>query len=411
MRKKVSRKEGVIGLTRFALSLSCQLYALYLILFGEFTEGISLAVITFGDTAAPSQIAVYFDAVFSQSLPSYKDQLTDNIGASNAFLHVLLKSDYYESDEGGTFWQETLMYALAPMESYDGYDELSTQTTDGVTDAIYEWRQLASPVSYSMKELIQNKRKILSLVKTKITQLEMGIQEGFALNFMQGSGDGALTTPKVNPVNGSISINPLPLLVKYDSSGVVTTGVVGNIDPATATWWRNKVKVSALTGASKPSDFINEWQNVFNTAALGTGGPPDVCLTDQITYELASMSLYDKYRNTQGDPNFPFTNIRLPFGNGKSLLVLDDKVPDVHSNLVSAATYGTMYMLNSKFFRLKYIEGRDFEMLEDENGKTFVKPTTQDSRIGHAAWMGQAGVNNRRKHAVWGKIPRSLTFA
>jgi hypothetical protein len=390
--------------------LTCQFYALYIVLFGEnVVTGVSLAVITFGDTASPSQIAVYFDSVFSQSLPSYKAQLTDNIGASNAFIHQLLKSDYYEGDEGGTWWQETLMYALSPMESYDGYDELSTQTTDGVTDAVYEWRQLATPVSYSMKELIQNKRKILSLVKTKMTQMEMGIQEGFAQHFMQGSGDGALKTPRTNPINGSLSINPLAFLVQYDPT---VSQEVGNINQQTRTWWRNRTKTAVITAASKSAEFIAEWLNIYNTCALGTGGAPDICLCDQTTYEIASVALYEKYRNTgSSDNTFPFTNIRLPFGNGKSLLVLDDKVPDVESNLISTATYGTMYLLNSKFFRMKYIEGRDFEMLENENGKTFVKPPNQDSRLGHCAWMGQAGVNNRRKHGVWGKIPRTLAFA
>jgi hypothetical protein len=404
---KVSRKEGIYGLLKAAFCLASQIYALYLIFFKKSSDGVLWAAITFGDTASPSQISIYFDSVFSQSLPSFKNQLTDNIGATNAFLHQVLKSDYYEGDEGGTHWQETLMYALSPMESYDGYDELSTTTTDGITDAVYQWSQLATPVSYSMKELIQNKRKILSLVNTKMTQMQMGIQEGFATHFMQGSGNGALETAKVNPVNGSSSINPLPLLVKFDP----TTTSLGNIDPATYTWWRNKTKTSSLSGSSKPSDFINEWQNIFNSTALGTGGPPDICLADQVTYELAAISLYQQYRNTQGDPNFPFTNLRLPFGNGKSLLVLDDKVPDVYSGTTATTTYGTMYMLNSKFFRLKYIEGRDFEMLEDENGKTFVKPVNQDARIGHTAWMGQSGVNNRRKHGVWAKIPRSLTYA
>lgn len=403
----MSRKEGLLGLIKSTFILFCQVYALYAFFFGNVYEGVLIAAITFGDTASPSQISTYFDSVFSQSLPAYKAQLTDNIGALNAFLFQLLKSDMYESEEGGAYWLESLMYALSPMESYDGYDELSTQTTDGVTDAVYEWRQLATPVSYSMKELIQNKRKITSMVKTKMTQMEMGIQEGFATHFMQGSGDGALHTPKVNAVNGSQSLNPLPLLVKFDP----TVTSVGNIDPATYTWWRNKTKTAVITSASKAADFLAEWLNIYNTCALGTGGPPDICLTDQVTYELASLAIYDKYRNVQGDPNFPFTNIKLPFGNGKSLLCLDDKVPDAYSGTLSTATYGTMYLLNSKFFRMKYIEGRDFEMLEDENGKTFVKPANQDSRLGHTAWMGQAGVNNRRKHGVWGKIPRSLTLA
>ncbi len=402
------KRKVTFGRAMFALlMLTLQCYATYLIFFGHVKEGLSLATITFGDTAAPSDIAKYFDAVFSQSLQNARGMLIDNIGTSNAFLHTLIKSEYYEATDGGTHIEEELMYALSSMESYDGYDELSTAPTDGITTAVYEWRQLAVPVTYSMKEVIQNRRRITNLVKSKMTQMQIGFEEGWATHFMQGSGDGALSTERTNGVNGSKSIIPLPLLVKYDPT---TSTSIGNINQSTSTWWRNKTKTAVITSSSKPFNFISEWLNIFNTCALGSGGQPDICICDQTTFELASMSLYDKYRNTSGsDNNFPFTNIRLPFGNGRSLLVMDEKTPDVESNLTSTATYGTMYFLNSKFFRIRPIEGRDFEMLRDEAGNTFAKPINQDARVGHCAWMGQVTTNNRRKHGVWGKIPRTLT--
>lgn len=403
----VTKKEAVCGILKAFVVLASQIYATYLLVVGNFFEGVTLAVLTLGDTASPAQLSIYFDSVFSQSLPSYKNRITDNIGNLNAVLKKILDSDMYESDEGGTYWFEDLLYAFASMEAYDGYDELSTATTDGVTQAQYTWAQLAVPTSYSMKELIQNRRRVTNLVKTKILQMDLGFQEGFATDFMQGSGDGALHTPKTNPINGATSINPLPLLVKYDPT---TGNDVGNI-PISKTWWRNRTKTAVITSSSKPSDFIAEWMNFYNTVSLKNGGPPDVCLADQITFELCAMALYDKYRNTQSDNSFPFTNLKIPFGNGKSLIIMDDKVPDVHSGVTNTDTYGTMYLLNSKFFKMKYIEGRDFEMLTDENGKAFTKPHNQDSRIGHSAWMGQAGVNNRIKHGVWGKIPRALTYA
>ncbi len=404
----MTRKEAAYGLLRFFTICGLQIYALYSLFAHPSIQGVALAIgIVFGDTAAPSSISTYFDALFTQSLSNWRPQLIDQIGASNAFLYKILKSDMYESADGGTYIQEQLMYALSPMESYDGYDELATTVTDGVTEAIFEWRQLATPVSYSMKEIIQNRRKILDMVKTKMKQCEMGIQEGFAQNFMQGSGNGALSTAKVNAINGSSSINPLPLLVKYDPT---TSTLVGNINQSTSTWWRNKTKTALITSSSGPTAFMAEWFNIYNSCALGTGGPPDICLVDQITYELCSLVLYDKYRQTTSDQNFPFTNIKLPFGNGKSLLVMDDKVPDVESGTTSTATYGTMYLLNSNFMKVRPIEGRDFEMLTDENGKSFQKPPNQDARIGHCAWMGQTTINNRRKMGVWGKIPRSLTF-
>lgn len=398
----------------FALaSLSLQVYSIYLLFFGSVAEGISIATITFGDTSAPSDIAKYFDAVFTQSLQNSRGMLIDNIGASNAFLHSLIKSDNYEATDGGTHIEEQLMHALSPMESYDGYDELSTAPTDGISAALYEWRQLATPVTYSMKEVIQNRRKIINLVKTKMTQCQMGIEEGFSRDFMQGSGAGALATPRVNGVNGSLSIEPLPKLVRYDPT-FASTVLVGNINPSTSSWWRNRVLedgTAPSVASTTPATFLKNWMNIYNTCSLGTGGSPDICLVDQGTYELCSMVLYERYRNTTtSDNTFPFTNIRIPFGSGKSLLVLDDKVPDVFSGTLATTTFGTMYLLNSKFFKIRPIEGRDFEMLTDEQGKTFAKPINQDARVGHCAWMGQTTVNNRRKHGVWGKIPRTLTF-
>lgn len=384
--------------------IAAQIYALVLIFSHHTTAGVSLATLTFGDTAAPSDIAMYFDALFTQSLKNARGVLIDNIGASNAVFNKVIGGDQYESADGGTYIEEELMTALTVAESYDGMDELSTAETDGVTAVQYEWRQIAAPVVYSMKQVIQNKRRILDLVKTKMTQCRMGLQEGMSGAFMRGAGDAAIQTAKTNPINGSLNINPLGLLIKYDP----TTTNVGNLNPANTTLWRNITKDSAATTGN---GFIQEWMNVFNSCSLGTGGSPNLCLADQTTYELASMAIYQKYRQTSSDQSFPFTNIRIPFGDGKGLLVLDDKVPDAYSNLTSTATYGSLYHLNTQFFKLKYIEGRDFEMLTDENGKAFIKPANQDARVGHCAWMGQSVINNRRKLGVLAKIARTLTFS
>ena len=87
--------------------------------------------LSFGTSSAPNNVTTYLDSVFSTSIANYSKSLKDNIGASNAFLYDLLKSDMYQEADGGTYITEQLLYALAPMDSYDGYDELSTQTTDG----------------------------------------------------------------------------------------------------------------------------------------------------------------------------------------------------------------------------------------------------------------------------------------
>jgi hypothetical protein len=369
--------------------------------------------LTFGNTSAPNNITTYLDSVFSTSIANYSKSLKDNIGASNAFLHDLLASDMYMSADGGTYLTEQLMYALAPMGSYDGYDELSTQTTDGITQAQFDWRQLASPISYNMREVVQNQHKIIDLVDARIQQSEMGIQEGWAQALMWGAAPtgGNLYDPQINPVNSSKSIDPLLRLVSFD---VTTSRQVGGIDQSLQAWWRNKTATSAATTYS---GFLYELENMYNTVSLGTGGPCTHILMDQTTYQLFIHAYFSVFKASPDalDNSYPFVGKK--FLNAK--VIMDDKVPDVFSNAIgtlvggsvdnSTLTYGSAIFLNSKFFKVKYWPQRDFELLKDENGKGFVKPINGDSRVGHIGWMGNLTISNRRKHGILGKIARTLT--
>lgn len=371
--------------------------------------------ITFGQTSAPSNITTYLDSVFETSLANYRKQLVDNIGAMNALLYEIINGDAYETADGGTYFDEPLMYGLAPSGWYDGYDTLSTATTDGITSAIYEWRQMATPISYNMKEVIQNAKKILDLVKSRITQAEMGIQEGWAQAFMWGNypilGTAAsLITPRQDPVTNALAVEPLPKLVSYQT----TTLTVGNIAESTNTWWRCK---SAASAATTYTTYLYELENMYNLCALGTGGPPNLILLDQVSYQLFIHAYFSVFKASPDalDQHYPFVGKK--FLNAK--IVMDDKVPDVFTGAAgtqsggtvdpTTMTFGSAFFLNTKFFKIRYQQDRNFEMLKDENGKTFVKPINGDSRIGHVAWMGQCTVNNRRKQGVLGKIARTLT--
>jgi hypothetical protein len=381
--------------------------------------------ITFGQATAPSNITTYLDSVFATSLANYSKQLVDNIGASNAILYEILHSDAYQAADGGTYLAENLIYALSGFDSYDGYDTLSTMPTDGVTQALYEWRQAASPITYSMKEVIQNKHKLNDLVKTRISQSEMGIQEGWAQAFMWGNAPfgGKLTDPRASTVNGSLNVNPLAYLISYNTAGTDefagtassgTALTVGNIAESTSTWWQNHWATSTATTYTA---FVFELEKMYNSCALGTGGPPSLILVDQMTYQLyvhAYFSIYHANPDAVGN-EYPFEAKKF----FKAKIVMDDKVADVYTGTSptpvggvvkqSSLTYGTAYFVNGKFFKIRYAPERDFELLKDENGKGFVKPIGGDSRVGNIGWMGNTTIANRRKHGVLAKIARSLT--
>ena len=369
--------------------------------------------LTFGTTSAPNNITTYLDSVFSTSIANYSKSLKDNIGASNAFLYDLLKGDMYQAADGGTYITEQLMYALAPMDSYDGYDELSTQTTDGITQAQFEWRQLASPISYNMKEVVQNQHKIIDLVDARINQSELGIREGWAQAFMWGAAasGGNIYDPKSNNINSSKSLDPIGRIIAYDPT---VSRQVGGIDQSLQAWWRNK---TATSTATTYSGYIYELENMYNNVALGTGGPCSHMLMDQVSYQLFIHAYFSVYKASPDALDFSYPFVGKKFLNAK--VIMDDKVPDFYSNAIgtlnggsidpTTLTYGTCLYINKDFFKVRYWPQRDFELLKDENGKGFVKPINGDSRIGHIGWMGNVTCSNRRKQGVLVKIARSLT--
>jgi hypothetical protein len=369
--------------------------------------------ITFGSSSAPSQVTVNLDSLFGLSLPAYRKELIDNIGATNAFFFEIMRKELYESQDGGSYIQIPLMYGLQAADSYDGYDELSTVPVDGISDALYQWRQCAAAIVYSMKEVKMNKQRLVSLVKSRIKQAEMGLQEFFAQSLMWGSANqsgGTLKTPYVSAVNGSSSIEPIGELIDFTPT---TSTVVGNINQSSNSYWRNKTVTSAATTYD---GFLLEVDQTFNRSSLGTGGKVKLVLMDETTYELFVHAIYQKYRYTESriDETYPFENVVYKGAH----FVMDDKVPDVYNSIAptlaagagdpSSLTNGTGYFINPEFFKLIYEEESDFEMLKDDSGKSVFKPINGDSRVGHVAWMGNLTCSNRRKQGVIGKVARTL---
>lgn len=353
---------------------------------------------TIGQTA-PSQVTNNFDALIATSLANYSKKMIDNISTANAFLFELKKRGLITTEPGSLFIAEDLMYEMGSFDAYDGYDELGDTPTDGITQVQFQWRQGGIPISYSEKERKMNKTRIISLIKSKIMQAEMGFKEGFNKSLLQGSlasGGTDLRAPFTSSFNGSPFIDPIPRLISFVTTDSLS---VGNIDQTTYSWWRNQTKTAAATSYTT---FLAEFDNMYNNCTKGPGGEPALIIVDQTTYELLNAAYYFKFRTTSGkDGNYPFDNIK--FRN--AVVVWDEYVPDVFTGIASTATYGTAWFLNPDFFALKVEEETNFSMTP------FAKPPKGDSRLAHILFMGQTTIANRRKHGVIGKIPRTLTAA
>lgn len=358
-----------------------------------------MATKTFGSASAPSSILTHQDALFSLSLANYRPTLVNNISKSSALFYMIMKGKGYESADGGTYIVEPIMYSHNEGDWYDGYDLLKLDPEDGITNAVYEWRQLARSVVISRKERRQNAKSLpgmKSLYKTKIMQAEMGIKEGFAKSLMQGAGadGGLITDPRVNALNGAYGIDPLPLMVHKDPT---SAAVIGNIDQSLREWWRNQATQSAAT---TQLSLLAEFDYMMSLCSEGQGGMVDLIITDRKTFALLKMALYQKYRFAPGKTmNFPFENIEFE----GATVVHDEFMPDVESGTTNTNTYGTAYFLNTQFFKIRYDSESNFIATKPE------KPINQDAEASQILWMGQTTINNRRKHGVLYKIARTLT--
>lgn len=345
-----------------------------------------------------SQVTNNFDALVSTTLVKYRKKLIDAISTSNAFFYELKRAGLWESQDGGLYIAQDLMYELGNFDSYDGYDELSDLPTDGITQVQFQWRQGASAISYSEKERKMNKHRILDLVQAKIKQCEMGFTEGFNKALLQGSisqgSGGSLVQPYQSVVNNSYFIDPLPRMIAYDPTASLE---IGNLNQSTYTWWRNKTKECTATTYL---GLLQQLDTLFNDCSKGPGGTPKLAICDQTTFELINAAYYAKYQ-TQASNNadYPFDNIKFR----GCTITWDEYVPDVYSGVASTATYGTLWFINPQFFKMIYEKETNFEMTP------FAKPPKGDSRLAHVLFMGQSTISNRKKHGVMGKIPRTLT--
>lgn len=344
-----------------------------------------------------------YAALLTSTLMKQSKTLADNISQSNYFFFRLKElGKIMETSDLGERFKVNLMYALAPTDTYAGYDALPVDPVDGLTAAFFDWRNAVTPISISGDEKAKNRgaAQIISLLETKVEQARTSITEFWGRAFLQGNGINnptSILTPYTSPANGSLFIDPLPKLVDYDPTASRT---IGEINQSTSSWWRNKFDAQ---GGTTFAGFRKELRSLFNECGKGGGGGkrfPDIHLVDQSTSEFYEEMLTFFYRNTSSArADIPFENLSF-----KGFPVTwDENVPDVAlGTTVQTATSGTWYMLNSEYFGVMADAQSNFR------ARPAVEPANQDASISQILWRGVASVSNRRKHGVMGSIDTTI---
>ena len=351
---------------------------------------------------APSSETKQYDALLSLTLANYRPTLMDEISTGTPFFFLLKKSDAWISVPNlGERVEVPLMYEMGTADFYSGYDTLDVTPMEGITKAFWDWRQMAVPITISRIEERKNSGELakVGLLKSKVKQATLGIQDLFNKALLQGNGPNsatAITTAFTSTTNGAVGFDPLPLLVKYDPTSSTS---IGNINQSTYTWWANQLKNSSSTTYA---GFLKEMSSLWNLCSQGAGGGPSLILADRLVYELYEAAQWAKYQN----PNyriadFPFENLNF---HGKPM-TWDQHVPDVANGTVTSipvSASGSMWMLNTQFFAMYYDGETNFMTTP------FIVPENQDAKTAHILFYGAATVSNRRKQGVMGSVDTTI---
>lgn len=362
---------------------------------------------TIGATA-PNQNTVNYDSLLTTTLMNYRPTMTDNIFKQNAYLAALRQNGGIDYSNGGERIQQPLMYETNnTVKSYSGYDTISVVPQDGMTAAFYPYSEVAATITISRREERQNNGEaaLLNLLEKKIMQAEMSIKAAINQQLVQGTVSSATFIP------GNDEKDLLPLgffLRKLRATDPTSTTKVGGILAATYSWWRAQTfDFSTATPGTNTyvkavttfKGYTQALRAAYNYCANGAdGSAPNLLVGTQGAYELYCNAIQDKVQyNDLKLAELGFDSVKLR----GATFIYDELVPDVYTG-TAAITKGTVFMLNTKYYKLTIDRETDFVTTP------FVEPENQTAKTAKILFMGNATSSNQRKLGVCVGIDESI---
>ena len=316
-----------------------------------------------------------WDAAWTLTMRTHRKRLTDNISDSYPTVDRFRKSGNVEIETGGKEIQEDLMYGLGTSEWFDGFDVLSTQATDGITAAFYQYRYNATPIVISDTEDTESRKSgSVKLITAKTKQA---------------------MTKSFDTVNAQLhgAQSGKSMLGLQDICAQATGTTLGGISQSTNTWWDNKREdfdatyTTFLTKVGDQYSGVLDMGKVWNAVSEGNDKPNLI---------LCSFTHYGNYEAIfEGTGHTRFTasgNRAGPnFGIGAEGDITFRGAPVVPDR---DCVTDDMYFLNTKFLKLRIQAGKNF-------AKTpFREPANQLAKVAFVVFGAQLVTNNRRRQGV-----------
>jgi len=298
------------------------------------------------------------------TLQNYHRTIYDNVTNNNAMLAQMKMNNRIRVIQGGRTVVCPLAYAEEDFNWYSGVDTLPRALKETISEAEYAPALAAASITLSGEDLTKNRGReaILNLLEGKIDNAERTLENNISIGLYS---DGA--TPK--------QLIGLQALI----ADAPTTGVVGGIDRAIWTFWRNQTQSITVGGVDPDTDYaaIRAGLNAAWLKVTRGRDKPDLILADDVLYSGYEWGLQDNQR---------YSSSRL---GELGFMTLKYKGADMVYDSSASGHPGGGYMLNTKYMKFEIYRGRNFQPLNLPDSTPDMDAITR-----HIAFMGAVTLSN-----------------
>lgn len=321
---------------------------------------------------ANTSVTRTYNRIFSTVADKVQPVLFDITSTKTSTLFRYREMGAIQEVGGRPHLRFTVLKDLSTTVGYTDNDPITPVRSDPVTSAIFEWKQLATPVLLTGLDMIKTGDEgIENLIDLFITEAAISQRDavgGSALGIFSDADETTLTK-----ITGLQSI----------FSPSTTVGLVGNINRATESNWRHKTQDVAsdfsVNGLARMetlyrqcSQFDENVDTIVCTGSMMDNFKVTVTQTFRTNLPLVGVAAGDEAMIDAGFPNIRF--------NG-ALMFDDDACPA-----------NSAYFMNLKtYMRLIVRQGRASEIGE------FVKAQDRDNIATHILFAGNQVTTNLKR--------------
>lgn len=203
----------------------------------------------------------------------------DQVNVSHPLMAWLV-ANKVETAAGNTYYNEKVRISNdSNYQNYYGDDQVSYNRKDTIRLAKFPWANFHDGFGVNEDEMAANgiiltddknavvsdaeKTQIVNIMKENFETLKLGVQDNFSLELHL---DGTSNTKAIPGLDYLVSTTP-------------TVGVVGGIDAATSTYWRNNASMAISTGTA--GNLTDKMEQMWRACMLYGKRPPNKIFVGQ----------------------------------------------------------------------------------------------------------------------------------